>query len=148
MALSEHAQTAATIRKELKKHGVKGRVTCKSYSGGSSVTVSLPGVAPWIAEKVSQFANQFRYGHFNGMEDIYEHSNTNNDLPQVKFVFVNNNFTQEQIDQARQEVEGMLQLDRFSEYDIQREVYSYMNGSSQLGCFFKKPLIKLSNNAA
>jgi hypothetical protein len=28
----------------------------------------------------------YQYGHFNGMEDIYEYSSMIPDLPQVKFV--------------------------------------------------------------
>ena len=148
MAKSEHAQVAGIIRKEMKKHGVVGKVSCKSYSGGSSVSVSLQSAAPWVKDQVEAFANQFQYGHFDGMTDCYEYSNSRKDLPLVKFVFVNNNFTDEEKAQAREYVESVLNLDHFDDYDLQRETWQYLNGSSQLGCYFKKPLVKYTNKAA
>lgn len=40
------------------------------------------------SEMVEELTNPFIMGHFNGMEDIYEYSNRNKDLPQVKYIFV------------------------------------------------------------
>ena len=40
-------------------------------------------------EKVNEIIKKYQYGHFNGMEDIYEYSNSRDDIPQAKFVFVN-----------------------------------------------------------
>ena len=38
---------------------------------------------------------EYQEGRFNGMEDIYEYDNRNSELPQVKFVFVENHFDPE-----------------------------------------------------
>jgi len=88
---SEQAQAAQAIRKELKAHGIKASVTSASGSMTSSVRVQLADlVAPWTLKAIEKFANRYQMGHFDGMVDMYEYSNTNDDLPQVKFVFVSN----------------------------------------------------------
>ena len=85
-----HAAAAAAIRKELKKHNVPATVRSSSYAGGNSVTVNLTGdPMPGTIRRVEQFANQYQEGHFDGMSDCYEFSNDRPDLPQVRFVFVN-----------------------------------------------------------
>jgi hypothetical protein len=40
-------------------------------------------------KEVEALVKDFQYGHFNGMEDIYEYINVNKDIPQVRFLFVN-----------------------------------------------------------
>jgi hypothetical protein len=94
MATSQ-ALAAKAIRAELKEMGVKGRVTSKGYSMGCSVNVSLTDENPETVKKVKDAAAKYQYGHFNGMEDIYEYSNGREDLPQAKFVFVDNNTSDE-----------------------------------------------------
>ena len=94
--ISDHAAAAKMIRAELKKNGIAASVRASAASMTSSVNVSLPGVAPWIAEAVESFACRFQYGHFDGMVDCYEYSNRIEGVPQVKFVFVSNEFTAEQ----------------------------------------------------
>ena len=86
--LSEAAQAAKIIRKELKKHNVPGKVLSSSYSMGSSVRVTLLDPMPATIKKVRRFCSDYQYGHFDGMNDIYEHSNTNEELPQAKHVTV------------------------------------------------------------
>lgn len=95
MSKSTWAAAAAAIRTELKKHGIKGKVTSESYSGGSSVRVKVEDQTPATMAKIESFAKQFQQGHFNSMEDIYEYSNSNDDIPQVRFVFVDNLYSVE-----------------------------------------------------
>ena len=88
-SLSDHAHAAKLIRAELKTHAIKGRVKASTSSMTSSVDVYLENCEPpWIFKAVETFANRFQYGHFDGMTDCYEYSNTNEGRPQVKFVFV------------------------------------------------------------
>ena len=93
--ISEHAHAAKLIRQELKKNGIPAQVKSEIYTGGSSVRIELESPLLSTYKKVEEFCNQFQEGHFNGMEDIYEYSNSNPDLPQVKFVFVNINHSDE-----------------------------------------------------
>lgn len=82
------AETAKAIKAELKKAfpQIKFAVKSSIYSGGTSVDVDYTdGVA---IDKVRDITEKYQYGHFDGMNDIYENSNRRNDIPQVKFVIV------------------------------------------------------------
>lgn len=91
--ISNHAHAAKLIRAELKAHNIKACVHASCGSMTTSVNVTIYAQAPWVKAAVETFVNKFQYGHFDGMTDMYEYSNTNDDLPQVKFAFVNNDFT-------------------------------------------------------
>jgi len=88
--LSDHAHAAKLIRQQLKVWGIKASVCSESYAGGSSVSVNMIDQAKEVSEKVEAFVNQFAFGHFDGMNDIYEFTNRRDDIPQVKFTFVRN----------------------------------------------------------
>lgn len=80
------ANTAAAIREELKAafFGVKFSVKSSNFAGGDSVDVSWTD-GP-TRDEVEAIVNKYQYGHFNGMEDLYEYSNRREDLPQAKYV--------------------------------------------------------------
>ncbi len=95
---SEKAKAAAMIRKELKANGVKGTVKCGK--GESSIYVTLVDALPATEELVRQYVSDFEEGYFNGMTDCYEYNNLNPELPQVRFVFVDNDVSDERIQSA------------------------------------------------
>lgn len=83
---SEWAQAATQIRKKLKKDFPNTKFSVKSevYSMGSSVNVYYTdGPA---THKVRSLIEDYQYGHFDSMRDIYENSNRQDDIPQVKYV--------------------------------------------------------------
>lgn len=84
--LSTAANTAKAIREELKANfaGVKFSVTSENFAGGNSVNISWSD-GP-TTEQVSNISNKYQYGHFNGMDDIYEYTNDRKDIPQAKYV--------------------------------------------------------------
>jgi len=84
--LTGAAQAAAAIREELKTKfkGVKFSVTSDNFSMGNSVHISWTD-GP-TEDEVSAITSKYQYGHFNGMEDIYEYSNSREDIPQAKYV--------------------------------------------------------------
>mgnify|MGYP006921289518 CR=1 FL=1 len=83
------AQTAKAVRTELKQlfPSIKFRVVSESYSGGNSVNVEYTDALP--AKEIEKALSKYQQGHFNSMEDIYEYSNSNDNIPQVKYLFVN-----------------------------------------------------------
>ena len=94
--MSENARAAKMVRQELKARGIKGRVTSRQYSMGSSMdVVILEDVNPEIYESVKEYARQFQFGHFDGMQDLYEYSNSRDDIPQVKHVFTRIEYSDE-----------------------------------------------------
>lgn len=96
MALSTHAAAAAEIRKELKRNKIPATVRASSYAGGSSVRVHIKAdILPAAKKEIEEFAFRYQYGHFDGMHDIYEYSNRDEGIPQVKFVFVEVDYSDE-----------------------------------------------------
>lgn len=78
---------AAAARVDLKKEfpTVKFSVTSASGAGTSSVRVEWTD-GP-TSSQVDAVVGKYQYGHFDGMTDCYEYSNSREDLPQAKFVF-------------------------------------------------------------
>lgn len=83
---SSHAGAAAAIKAELTAlyPGIKFSCTSDSFSMGDSVHVKWTD-GP-TDEEVNNVIKKYQYGSFNGMEDIYEHTNSRNDIPQSKYV--------------------------------------------------------------
>lgn len=95
MAKTQSALAAALIRKELKAAGIKASVTSKNYSGGDSVDVTMVDQTPDARKLAETICNKYQYGHFDGMNDIYEYSNTRKDIPQTKYLFVRNEMSED-----------------------------------------------------
>jgi hypothetical protein len=100
----ERSTIGKTIKTELKKvyPEVKFSVKYSSYSMGDSIKVY------WTdgpnQKEVQSLIDKYQYGHFNGMEDLYEYSNKREDLPQAKFVFANRELSPE----YRKHCEGIV----------------------------------------
>lgn len=84
--MSEHADCAKAIRRDLKQAypGTQFSVRSRTYSGGTSVDVE------WLdgpeRRDVSAVTCKYQYGCFNIEDDLYDISNSRDDLPQVRFV--------------------------------------------------------------
>lgn len=87
---SPAAQVAAAIKKYVKSLGVECRVSSSYFSMGNSVDIYIEDQPPEMVAKIKEFASQYQYGSFNGYEDLYEYTNKRNDIPQAKYVTVNN----------------------------------------------------------
>jgi hypothetical protein len=85
---SNQAEAAKMIREILKKEfpNIKFSVKSEGYSMGDNVRVTYCDSVK--SEDVQNKISQFQYGNFNGMEDIYEYSNSRDDIPQTKYLFV------------------------------------------------------------
>lgn len=118
---STAAQTAAAIRTELKTAfpGIKFRVTSETYTGGSSVDIYFTdGVK---SERIERIVEKYTMGVFNGMEDIYEMSNRRDDIPQVKYIFVNREMSAET--RAAIAAEFGFTTDQLNEWDADARSY-------------------------
>lgn len=83
---TQAALCAQAIRKELKQNfpSIKFAVTSRNFAGGNAVDIEwTDGVTTKEVEKI---VNKYQYGHFDGMQDLYEYSNTRNDIPQAKYI--------------------------------------------------------------
>jgi hypothetical protein len=107
---SPHAAAAQAIRTALKSTGLRCRVTSHCFFMGDAVDVTIFDARPELMALVQKLCRRYQEGHFDGMTDCYEYSNTNSDLPQVKFVHVINDVSdatlQEVYDYLRQHFAG------------------------------------------
>lgn len=87
---STQALCAKAVRKELKAMGLKpDLVRSEGFSNGDAVRVQFTDVPKPKRNIIEKALAKYQYGHFNGMEDIYEYSNCQEDVPQVKYVTIN-----------------------------------------------------------
>jgi hypothetical protein len=88
MAKSVQARAAAEIKKKLKAAGIQAQVSSFQASMCDGVRVYCNEADQGRWEEIEEIAKPYQYGHFNGMEDMYEISNVIDQLPQVMFVHV------------------------------------------------------------
>ncbi len=89
---SEVARCASEIKQVLKKEypEIKFSVRSESYSGGNSVNVSYKmGLNVPSPKEIEKKLSKYQYGHVDLMQDYYEISNSRDDIPQTKYLFVN-----------------------------------------------------------
>ena len=99
--LTAHAATSKSIRAGLKKLNIKlVSVRGKSYAGGNSVTVEVQDLSPAQYKLAHSLVEDHQYGRFDGMNDSYDYSNEREDIPQVKYTFISNTFSDEMYDKA------------------------------------------------
>tara|TARA_R110002012_G_C11275850_1_gene570058 strand:- start:44 stop:511 length:468 start_codon:yes stop_codon:yes gene_type:complete len=104
---SEVAKCAAEIRKILKEKNIKASVRSQQYSMGNNVNVEIKEILdPEIYKALQAELAKYQYGHFNGMEDIYEYSNNVEGIPQTKFLFVKYDWRMQ--DAALEQIEEFL----------------------------------------
>ena len=85
--LSPAALCAKSIRSELKLSfpNIKFSVRSNAFVNGDSVRVEW--VNGLTERDVITIIEKYEEGSFNHIRDIYECSNKNNDIPQVKYIF-------------------------------------------------------------
>jgi hypothetical protein len=93
--LSNQAAVAKRIKAFCKSLNVKCSARSDSFSMGDSVHYSVENIDPITFQKIEEFADEHQYGHFNGMEDLYEYSNSRKDIPQSKYVSGRNHYSDE-----------------------------------------------------
>ena len=87
--LSHSAQVNKLLKKKAKELGLEVRGSSKNYSMGCSVTIKVFKGSDDAFNKLKEYSYQFEYGSFDGMNDIYNNDNVRNDIPQTKYLFIN-----------------------------------------------------------
>lgn len=119
---SSSANCAAAIREELKKEFEKVKFSVKSsnFSGGDSVSIEWTD-GP-TSEQVDGVVKKYQYGHFNGMDDIYEYSNSREDIPQSKYVHTNREISDEVKNIVLESLRSFYSED-VEEYQLRQDCY-------------------------
>jgi hypothetical protein len=92
---TSQAKAAACVRAELKKAFPNTKFSVTSDSGANTSSVDIRWANGPTCEQVKAYSKKYQYGHFDGMVDMYEYSNTNADIPQAKFVFAQRELTED-----------------------------------------------------
>lgn len=115
------SEVSKSIRQELKKTFPKIKFSVVTPHYGSVRVRWIDGVK---SETIEKLTGKYEYGHFDGMTDCYEYSNSRSDIPQCKFVFCNRDYSVSAIEHAIDAVK--------TEYGINGEVVAtpemYNNG--------------------
>jgi len=137
--LTESAQVAKLIKAELKKSGISCTAKSDNFSMGSSVDINLENQPPWVMDAIKAQTDKYEYGTFDSMTDCQGFKNRDFDGPQTKYLSINNHYTNEVHEAAKQFILARIEVEKFSDHDISRLTWEYLNGDSHLGCYFKKP---------
>lgn len=119
------ANCATAIREELKKDfpNVKFSVKSSNFANGDSVHISWTD-GPTTLE-VSKITSKYQYGRFDGMTDIYEYSNTIENLPQSKYVQTRREISEEVNNIVKEAVRKLFNFSNMTEWEQEREINSY-----------------------
>lgn len=93
--LSTHAAAAKAIREELTSLKVKASVHSEVFAGGSAVTVIVNDLSPAAMDKVREACKRYQYGTYKTESDMYESDNIIQELPQVKYVQIDNRLSKQ-----------------------------------------------------
>lgn len=126
-AKSEQAQVAAMVKKHLQAQGLQVRARSDSFSMGDSVNVKVltPDLRPEKRKEIEAYCREFQYGHFDGMNDIYEYSNRRGDIPQTKYISVDFTQSEECKDAIKAYLANTYQMDK---WEIDNKAWSVWNG--------------------
>ena len=86
--LSKAAQVSKLLKAKAKSLGLEVRASSKNFSGGNSVDIKVLKGSDKSFNELKEYSIQFKEGHFDGMNDIYEYSNSRDDIPQTKYLFI------------------------------------------------------------
>ena len=86
--LSKAAQVSKLLKAKAKSLGLEVRASSKNFSGGNSVDIKVLKGSDKSLNDLKEYSSQFKEGKFDGMNDIYEYTNSRNDIPQTKYLFI------------------------------------------------------------
>lgn len=124
---STAANASAAIKEELKKlyPTIEFSVRSSNFANGNSVRIDWTDGPTY--DQVDNITSKYQYGHFNGMEDIYENTNDRSDIPQAKYV----SCTREMSEEIKEKIITSLEFDRYAEpltdYEKSRRIREEFN---------------------
>lgn len=97
---STQAEAAKAIRIDLKKAfpQVRFRVKSKGYAGGESVYIEWENGPTY--DSVNKLTAKYQYSEFDPMTDSYDYTNPQNDMPQVKYVLITRQISEQTLNEV------------------------------------------------
>ena len=86
--LTEAAQVAKILKKKAKEMGLVATATSSNFSMGNSVNIKIKEGTDAALKDFKDYAMKYEAGTFDGMNDIYNYDNVRDDIPQTKYLFI------------------------------------------------------------
>ena len=134
---SSQAQAAAAIRSELKVAFPGITFGVRSDSGSMTDSVHISWIDGPTVKEVEAITGKYQQGHFDGMTDMYEYSNTRKDIPQTKYVMESRTISQARKDEFNAK---MNWSDSVSDFERSRHAHTELYQIS----FYQKPAAKVA----
>ena len=106
--LSQAAQVAKLLKNKAKDLGMKVTASSSNFSMGNSVTVKVLTGSDDDVKKLKDYSLMYEAGSFDGMNDIYNYDNVRDDIPQTKYLFID--------DERAQYIAKDLKGDAYDDY--------------------------------
>jgi hypothetical protein len=87
--LTQSAQVNKLLKAKAKQLNLNVTGHSKNFSMGCSVTIKVLNGSDEALNQLKEYSYQFEYGKFDGMTDMYEITNNRDDIPQTKYLFIN-----------------------------------------------------------
>ena len=141
--LTQAAQVAKLLKQKAKELGLVATAKSQNYSMGNSVNVRITEGSDANLEKLKEYSNQYQYGHFDGMQDMYEITNYRDDIPQTKYLFVEDFRTEKIIKDNLDQTKVRFYEHEFKLNDYNLTSWQWLNKfKEQLGEDWQKYLAK------
>tara|TARA_S200002703_G_C3800214_1_gene247246 strand:- start:587 stop:1144 length:558 start_codon:yes stop_codon:yes gene_type:complete len=141
--LSPAAEVAKLLKKKAKEMGLVATAKSHNYTGGDSVNVYITEGTDANLAKFKEYSGQYKYGHFDGMIDLYEYSNTRDDIPQTKYLFVQDDRAEKIIKDNLDQTQKRFYEHEFKLNDYDLTSWQWLNKfKEQLGEDWQKYLAK------
>ncbi len=143
---TESAKAANAIKAELKAifPNVKFSVKSENYSGGDAVNIFWTD-GP-TTEQVKAISGKYQYGSFDGMQDLYEYTNSRKDIPQAKYVFEDRSLSVEMIKTLAEKI------NKYYGFNYEIDENGYVINDKHIiegfGCSFKSLIWREANKTA
>jgi len=107
MTTSPQAQVSKFCKQYIKSIGLTCRTKSSSFAGGNSVDVFLTDIPPTVIASIKAEFEQYESGYFNAYKDIYEYKSNQSNVPTVKYLTVNNQFSDNTVNKAWSFLRGL-----------------------------------------
>ena len=108
--LSKAAQVAKLLKNKAKDLGMKVKATSQYFSMGNSVNVKVLTGTDAALKTLKDYALKYEAGSFDGMNDIYNYDNVREDIPQTKYLTID--------DERAYELIKILKGDKYDDYNF------------------------------
>ena len=124
--LTNAAQVAKLIKQQAKELGLKVTAKSQNFSMGNSVSVHILSGTDAAVEQLKKDTVKYEYGTFDGMTDSYHANNVREDIPQTKYLMLNDDRAENIIKDNADQTEERFYEHRFTYNNVNCTSYQWL----------------------